>query len=116
MDPFDPGTSIKLYRKCVVSFKVRKGYATVKGTKLCVLSSLCKPGSPTGCLPFCGMGMGDVPLTLNYFLLHRWIGYLSLTHTVKINVSQVTFYVIFLMVPLGQDFPILILLTRKQRL
>ena len=77
---------------------------------VCYLLSA-NPGAQQGAFPFVGWAWGNVPLTLNYFLLHRWIGYLSLTHTVKINVSQVTFYVI-----LGQDFPILILLTRKQRL
>lgn len=72
--------------------------------------------NPTGCLPFCGMDMGDIPLCLNYLLSHRRTGYISLTLTVKIRVSQVTFYLILLMAPIGQDFPILIPLTRKLKI
>ena len=44
-------------------------------------------GGQTGCLLFCGMGMVDILLRPNYFLLHRSTGYVSLSSSSSSFVS-----------------------------
>lgn len=62
------------------------------------------------------MGLGDIPLTMNYFPLHRSTGYMSFTLTTEISVSQVTFDMILLKALVETGFLSLIPVTRKPRL
>lgn len=113
----DSRTSTKVYRKCVVSFKVRNGPATLKVIQFCVLSSSpLQTGEPdrVTSLLWDGHGGHSLKSELLHITQMDWL-YIP-TLTVKTNVSQVTFSLILLMVPVGQDFPILTPLTRKRRL
>lgn len=97
------------------SVKVRKGHITLKVIQICVLSSsLLRLRSLTGCLPRCGMGMEDIPLSLNYFQLLRSTGYKSLPLIIRVSISRD-------LLPdppdsTNKDFPSLIPLTGKLRL